>query len=80
MTYASIKLSHVQSDMYRNKDQALAWIRFYLSDKLNVNIKGTLSNIQEFRTTQHMDIFWVVVYLIFEKNTYRIHCICLHHQ
>ena len=31
-------------DMYGIHDQALAWIRSYLSDRLRVNIKETLSD------------------------------------
>ena len=35
-------------DMYRIHEHALAWIRYYLSDRLQrVNIKGTLSDKQE---------------------------------
>ena len=42
--YLSLRLCN----MYRIHDQALAWIRSYLSDRLQlVNIKGTLSNKQQ---------------------------------
>ena len=35
-------------DMYGINDQALAWVRSYLSDRLpRINIKGTLSDKQE---------------------------------
>ena len=61
-------------DLIEIQNQALAWIRYYLSDKLQrVNIKRTLSDMQKlsFGVPQG-SVIWPIMYCLYTKPVFDI--------